>query len=41
MSQSLDSMNIGDKIDVRGPTGRLVYKRNGKKLINLKNGLFC
>lgn len=29
MSQYLDAMNIGDKIDVRGPTGRLVYKRNG------------
>jgi len=29
MSQYLDSLNVGDKIDVRGPSGRLVYKGKG------------
>lgn len=29
MSQYLDSLQIGDSIDVRGPSGRLTYKRNG------------
>lgn len=29
MSQYMDSLKIGDKIDVRGPTGRMNYKRNG------------
>ena len=29
MSQYLDAMVPGDKIDVRGPSGRLQYKRNG------------
>ncbi|KAJ8344298.1 hypothetical protein SKAU_G00316270 [Synaphobranchus kaupii] len=30
MSQHLDSMNIGDKIDFRGPSGLLVYRGNSK-----------
>ena len=29
MSQYLDSLQPGDTIDVRGPSGRLQYKRNG------------
>lgn len=29
MSQYLDDMEIGSKIDVAGPVGRIVYKRNG------------
>jgi len=29
MSQYLDAMNPGDKIEVRGPNGRLKYKGNG------------
>ena len=29
MSQFLDAMSAGDKIDVRGPSGRLQYKRKG------------
>jgi cytochrome-b5 reductase len=29
MSQYLDSLKPGDTIDVRGPSGRLQYKRNG------------
>jgi cytochrome-b5 reductase len=29
MSQYLDAMKLGDKIEVRGPSGRLQYKRNG------------
>lgn len=30
MSQHLESLKIGDTIDVRGPSGRLVYEGNGK-----------
>lgn len=30
MSQHLDSLKIGDTIDVRGPSGRLNYLGNGK-----------
>lgn len=30
MSQYLDSLNIGDTIEVRGPSGRLQYKGKGK-----------
>ncbi|XP_010881833.2 NADH-cytochrome b5 reductase 2 [Esox lucius] len=30
MSQHLDTMSIGDKIDFRGPNGLLVYTGNGK-----------
>ncbi len=29
LTQYMDAMKPGDKIDVRGPSGRLVYKRNG------------
>lgn len=29
MSQYLDSLKIGDSIDVRGPSGRLMYLGNG------------
>lgn len=29
MSQYLESLRIGDKIDVRGPSGRLKYVGNG------------
>jgi NAD(P)H-flavin reductase len=28
MSQYLESLKLGDEVDVRGPTGRMVYKRN-------------
>ena len=30
LSQHLESMNIGDKINVRGPNGHLIYKGRGK-----------
>ncbi|RWS02368.1 NADH-cytochrome b5 reductase 3-like isoform X2 [Dinothrombium tinctorium] len=30
MSQHLDSMKIGDKINIRGPDGNLIYKGKGK-----------
>ena len=30
MSQHLENMNIGDTIDVRGPSGLLVYKGQGE-----------
>ena len=33
MSQHLESLKIGDTIDVRGPSGRLNYLGNGKFLI--------
>ena len=29
MSQYLDSLNIGDTVEVRGPNGRLQYKGKG------------
>lgn len=29
MSQFLEAMKVGDKIDVRGPIGKLSYLRNG------------
>lgn len=29
MSQHLESLALGDTIDVRGPSGNLVYKGNG------------
>ena len=31
MSQYLEAMAIGDAIDVRGPSGLLVYDGRGKK----------
>ena len=30
LSQYLDSLPVGSKIDVAGPVGRIVYKRNGQ-----------
>lgn len=33
MSQHLESLKIGDTIDVRGPSGRLQYAGKGKFLI--------
>ena len=30
MSQYLENMKIGDTIDVRGPSGHLVYNGNGE-----------
>jgi len=30
MSQHLDSLNIGDTIDIRGPNGLLVYEGRGR-----------
>lgn len=35
MTQHLENMKIGDTIDVRGPSGRLVYKGHGKFSIKL------
>lgn len=35
MSQHLESMNIGDTIDVRGPSGRLVYLNHGQFSIKI------
>ena len=35
MSQYLDGLNIGDAIDVRGPSGRLKYLENGSFSIKL------
>eukprot|EP00435_Cladocopium_sp_Y103_P035174 s227_g9.t1 len=36
MSQHLESMKIGDAIDVKGPIGELVYKGNGQFVMNGK-----
>ena len=30
MSQYLENMNIGDTIDVRGPSGNLIYNGHGE-----------
>jgi cytochrome-b5 reductase len=30
MSQYLESLQIGDTVDFRGPTGRLIYKGQGE-----------
>lgn len=30
MSQHLNAMKLGETIDVRGPSGRLVYNSNGE-----------
>lgn len=35
LSQYLENMEIGDTIDFRGPSGRLVYKGNGKISIKI------
>jgi cytochrome-b5 reductase len=35
LSQYLENMKIGDTIDFRGPSGRLIYKGNGKISIKL------
>lgn len=35
MSQYLENMKIGDTIDFRGPSGRLIYKGQGKVTIKL------
>jgi len=35
MSQYLENMKFGDKIDVRGPSGRLVYLGKGKFAIKV------
>lgn len=35
MSQHLEQMKIGDTIDIRGPSGRLIYKGHGKFSIKL------
>ena len=34
MTQHLEAMSLGDSIDVRGPSGLLVYK--GKGVFNIK-----
>eukprot|EP00437_Effrenium_voratum_P067650 CAMPEP_0181509006 /NCGR_PEP_ID=MMETSP1110-20121109/60095_1 /TAXON_ID=174948 /ORGANISM="Symbiodinium sp., Strain CCMP421" /LENGTH=242 /DNA_ID=CAMNT_0023638497 /DNA_START=1 /DNA_END=729 /DNA_ORIENTATION=- len=36
MSQHLESMKIGDSIDVKGPIGEFVYKGQGQCLVNGK-----
>ncbi|XP_014483875.1 PREDICTED: NADH-cytochrome b5 reductase 3 isoform X2 [Dinoponera quadriceps] len=35
LSQHLENMEIGDTIDFRGPSGRMIYKGNGKVSIKL------
>lgn len=35
LSQYLEDMKIGDTIDLRGPSGRLVYKGNGNFSIKI------
>lgn len=35
MSQHLENMKIGDSIDFKGPSGRLVYKGHGKFSIKI------
>lgn len=39
MSQYLNSMNIGDTIDFRGPNGLLVYKGPGTLMFKWKVGM--
>lgn len=38
MSQHLDSLAIGDTIDVKGPVGHFVYEGRGKFSLNRKPG---
>jgi nitrate reductase (NAD(P)H) len=38
MSQHLDSLTIGDSIDVKGPVGHFVYVGRGKYSLNRKPG---
>ena len=33
MTQYIDKLKIGEKLDFVGPKGRLIYQRNGKFLI--------
>lgn len=35
LSQHLENMKIGDTIDFRGPSGKLIYKGQGKVAIKL------
>ena len=35
MSQHLESLKIGDTIDVRGPSGKLTYAKAGLRLITV------
>lgn len=35
MSQHLDNLKIGDTVDFRGPSGRLIYKGHGKFCIKI------
>ena len=36
MTQYIDNMKIGDKLDFVGPKGHIIYKRNGEFLIRGK-----
>lgn len=38
MSQHLDSLSIGDTIDVKGPVGHFVYEGRSKFSLNRKPG---
>jgi nitrate reductase (NAD(P)H) len=38
MSQHLDSLAIGDTIDVKGPVGHFVYEGRGQFSLNRKPG---
>jgi len=38
MSQKVESMNIGDKIEVRGPSGQMKYTPNMKSKIGMIAG---
>jgi Na+-transporting NADH:ubiquinone oxidoreductase subunit NqrF len=38
MSQHLDSLAVGDSIDVKGPVGHFVYEGRGKFSLNRKPG---
>lgn len=35
MSQYLDSLNIGDTVDIRGPSGKLTYVGRGEFVVTL------
>ena len=37
MTQYINNMKVGEKLDFVGPKGRLIYQRNGKFLIRHKN----
>ena len=40
MSQYLDSLEIGDYVDIRGPSGKLTYLGRGEFSLEIKHAIF-